>query len=124
MAGLGDLDGRVARDIAEIVSGMKEWRLAHPRATFAEIEEAVDAKFDAARARLVGELAQASRAADQGGQAEADRARCPDCGGRLRPRGRGERAVVVRGGEEVRLRRDYAVCPACGTGVFPPRRRA
>jgi hypothetical protein len=35
-------------------------------------------------------------------------------------RSRPERTVIVQGDEAVRLRRPYVVCPACGTGLFPP----
>jgi hypothetical protein len=30
----------------EVLSGMKEWRLAHPRATFREIEQAVQERLN------------------------------------------------------------------------------
>jgi hypothetical protein len=34
----------------EVISGMKEWRLQHPRATFREIEAAVDERLARLRA--------------------------------------------------------------------------
>jgi len=120
MAGLGELEARVQREVVEILSGLADWRAAHPRATFAELEAAVDERFDAARARVLEDLALASRAADLSGQPAAERARCPSCGGRLQPQGKKRRTVVVQGGRGVRLERDDAVCPACGRGLFPP----
>jgi len=48
------------------------------------------------------------------------KARCPRCGGPLRPRGKKSRTVVTQGGQAVRLAREWAVCPSCGTGLFPP----
>jgi len=121
---LDGFEARWQREVAEILAGVKEWRLQHPRATFAEIEAALDARWLAARAGLLRDMAQASRAADLGGRPVGERARCPDCGAELRPRGKHGRRVVTAGGEAVGLEREYAECPACGAGVFPPGRRA
>src|SRR5262245_48920292 len=110
----------MAREIAEAVAGLADWRAQHPTATFAEMEAAVDERFNAARARVLGELARLSAAADLAGRPAGERAHCPACGAELRPRGKRRRAVVTQGAKEVVLERDYAVCPACGRGVFPP----
>jgi hypothetical protein len=118
-----DLDGVEAAWHAEteaVLTGMKEWRLAHPTATLAEIEAAVDERLAPVRARMVERLALASRVADVAGRPVGERARCPDCGKELRPRGTKTRTVVTQGGQELRLARDYAVCPGCGAGLFPP----
>lgn len=120
MSETGGLDARVQQEVVEIVAGLWDWRVQHPRATFAEMEAVVDERFNAARARVLGEMALRSRAADLSGQALADRARCPSCGHELKPQGKKGRTVVVRGGKEVRLERDYAECPSCGVGLFPP----
>jgi uncharacterized protein with PIN domain len=109
------------RGMAEVGAAMDEWRRLHPRATFREIEAALDERLDALRARMLADLALASAAADLSGEPAVHRARCPDCGGRLAPRGKKERGVLTRGGQEVRLARDWATCPACGAGLFPPR---
>lgn len=106
---------------AEAFLGIREWRLQHPRATFAEIEQALDARLAALRARLLQDVALASAAATVGAQAPGDRPSCPACGGRLAVRGRETRKVGVAHGQTVTLARDYAVCSACGTGLSPPR---
>jgi uncharacterized protein with PIN domain len=108
------------READAVLSGIKEWREQHPRATFTEIEQALDARLDGMRARLLEDLALASRAADQSAEAEGERPRCADCGSELRPRGRHAREVVTRGDRVVRLARQYAACPRCGGGHFPP----
>lgn len=95
---------------------MRAWRLAHPQASFAEIEAAVEERLAAVRARLVAEAAGAPVARD----AAVQPARCPDCGAVLQLRGQHTRAVTVRGGDVVRLARAYGVCLACGAGLFPP----
>jgi hypothetical protein len=121
---LEGFEARMGREMGAALGALRAWREAHPSATFAQIEDAVDAELDAARARVLAELALASRAADLSGQPEADRARCPGCGARLAPQGKKGRTVLTRGGRGVRLERDHARCPSCGAGLFPPGRGA
>jgi hypothetical protein len=104
-----------------VMTGMKEWRLQHPKATFREIETAVDEKLSGMRARLLEDLALASRAADLQDKQLGEYPRCGECGHVLESQGKQERTIVTHGGAEVHLRRDYARCAACGAGLFPPR---
>jgi YgiT-type zinc finger domain-containing protein len=104
----------------EVLSGMEDWRAAHPKATFAEIEAAVDERLGRMRARMLEAAALASAAADVSGSAVSERPTCPHCGKALVARGKRERTLRVPGKQTVTLRRSYAVCPACGTGLFPP----
>jgi hypothetical protein len=101
--------------------GLADWRAAHPQATFAELEAAVDQRLNRLRARMLADLALASPAADWSAAGEGARPRCPDCGAPLQARGRRTRALTVQGDQAVQLSRQYATCPACGAGVFPPR---
>lgn len=105
----------------EVLTGMQDWRAAHPRATFAEIEAEVETQLSRLRVRLLEDAALASRAADLTAATEAERPACPQCGQGLQARGRRTRQITVRGNRAVHLERTYAVCPACGTGLFPPR---
>src|SRR5690349_21102048 len=119
MARLDGFEARWGREVAAVGRAMKAWRRAHPRATFAEIEAAVDARLNEARGRLPEELALASPAADRAGQQAEGRARCPSCGTLPEPRGVHEWAVRTRGDEAVRLWQDYAVGRSCGARPFP-----
>jgi YgiT-type zinc finger domain-containing protein len=105
--------------LAEIFGELKTWRAEHPKATFAEIEAIVDERLNLARARFVEDMAAASAAARIG--ADGEHPSCPECGQPMHSRGQQERQVTVAGNQAVRLRRAYAVCPACGAGLFPPR---
>ena len=49
---------------AEIMSGMREWREAHPKATLREIEQELDHRWVRVRARMLEDMALASVAAD------------------------------------------------------------
>ena len=104
----------------EVMSGMQEWRAQHPKATFQEIEEALDERLAKMRARLLQDVAQASAAADLSAMEGAERPRCPQCGAALEARGQEMREVTTTRQQTVRLRRSAVRCPACGTGLFPP----
>ena len=104
----------------EVISGMKEWRLQHPKATLREIEHTLDERLGKMRARLLQDAALASAAADiQTAQAD-ERPVCPQCGVVLEGRGCQERQLTTHQDQIVRLERSYGVCPACGAGFFPP----
>lgn len=105
---------------AEVFIGMKEWRLHHPKATFAEIEAALDTRWAAVRARLLQDLALASAATDVQALRPEDRPRCPACGGPLVVQGPKTRTVTVTHEQTVTLTRDYARCTTCGAGLSPP----
>ena len=115
-----EFEHRWHQEADAVMSGMREWRLQHPKATFREIEAEVDEKLSGMRARLLEDLALASRAADLQDKQLGERPRCPECKQPLESQGKQERTILTHGGNEVRLRRDYARCPACGAGLFPP----
>jgi hypothetical protein len=106
----------------EALLGMRDWRAAHPRATLKEIEAEVDARLARLRGQVVQDAAQASPLADFRGAAE--RPSCPHCGTPLRAAGQHRRRLVTDRGQPVELERTYGRCPACGAGLFPPRRGA
>jgi len=103
---------------AEILSGMKEWATQHSKATFAEIERETMKRMAQLQARIMEDIAQGMEAEQQRGQQEA--LRCPECGAEMQYRGEQKRRLQAPGGQEVVLKREYAVCPKCGTGFFPP----
>ncbi len=104
----------------EVLSGMKEWRLQHPRATLHEIEAALDERLVRLRARMLEDAALASAAADWDRAAEAAAPKWPECGKGLQARGKHPHQVQTYGGQSLTLQREYGVCPVCHTGLFPP----
>ena len=104
----------------EVFSGFREWRVQHPRATLAEIEAALDARWARARARILAEAALASTSRDLTSVPAAERPLCPDCGGRLVGAGQEERVLTTTYEQPIPLRRSATVCTACGRRVFPP----
>lgn len=105
---------------SEMLAEMTAWRKDHPRATFQEIEQAVDQHMAAARARLLEQVAQASSATDWRSAPAEEQPMCPNCGIPLRPNGSYSRRLQTQGDQTVSLERTYGRCPKCGTGLFPP----
>ena len=117
----------------DVLTGMREWRSAHPKASFAELEAAVEERLGRLRVRMLEDAAlRGAGKAEAEAEAEAEarttsgvlgEARCPDCGAgadRLVGRGRKPRTITVTGNQSVRLERGYGVCSTCGVGLFPP----
>jgi YgiT-type zinc finger domain-containing protein len=102
------------------VLGMSEWRKEHPKATFREIEAAVDERVNQLRAQLIEDMVQLGETEDWSQKAEAERPRCATCGQPLSARGKQTRWLQTNGGEAIKLRRTYGTCPECGEGFFPP----
>jgi len=108
---------------ADVFTGLADWRVAHPRATLQsvlEIERTLDERLALPRARMLEDLALASRQADVQALPVEERPVCPACGGRVEARGTKTRRLTTTYERAITLTRSYAVCPACGTGLFPP----
>lgn len=93
-----------------------QWRQAHPKATLAEIEAAVDEQMNQMRATMIEEVAQASPC-----EQAAKENPCPQCGERMQARGKRLRKLQTHGGQTVSFTRQYQSCPFCGYSFFPPR---
>ena len=104
-------------EAAERFAALDAWRQAHPRATWTEIETALEEQLGPLRAQVLGETAMASDATDGHGAS----AICPQCGGRVVAAGVHPRSLRGEGEQPIALERTYTRCPDCQTGVFPPR---
>ena len=102
----------------EVLSGMKEWAAQHPKAIFAEIERETMKRMAQLQARIMEDVVRTIEAKQAQELSEAQH--CPECGGKMQPRGEQERQIQVQGGQEVQIKRPYLVCPKCGAGFFPP----
>lgn len=105
----------------ELMTGMREWRAQHPKATLRELERALDSRLNHMRARMLEAMALASAAADWADAPTREHPTCPECGQPLQFRGSDTRTLQSQGGQKLRLERQYGTCPACGAGFFPPR---
>ncbi len=105
----------------DIFTGMYEWRLQHPKATLREIETAIDERLAPLRTKMLQDAALATPAANWADAPPAEQPVCPQCQTALTARGKQSRSLQAHGGRDIVLERTYGVCPACGTGLFPPR---
>lgn len=114
-----NFDERWEELAAEVLTGMKEWRLQHPRASLREIEGALDERLGKMRVRMLQDTVLASAVADLRRESEMG-AVCAECGGRLVARGVEVRELLTQQNQMLALERSYGVCSECGAGVFPP----
>lgn len=103
----------------EVLSGIHDWPVQHPRATLAEIEEELDHRLNRLRAKLLEDLAMASAAAEVAGSQAQERPRCPSCGTVLQGRGKQVRQLTTQGDHQLHLKGSYGSCPTCQVGFFP-----
>jgi RNase P subunit RPR2 len=105
----------------EILTDVKEWRKANPRATYVQIEDEVHKRVMQLEARLIQEAAEESPSREWGRGSEHEAPLCPKCATALQARGKQKRTLQGNGGQSVTLSRTYGTCPKCGEGLFPPR---
>jgi hypothetical protein len=106
----------------EAIGGMDEWRRQHRRATFKEIETALDERLLKVRAQMLEDAALLSPLTDLTQTTTEERPRCPNpaCQQVLEAHGVETRSLRTDGDQTITLTRSYAQCPSCGTGLFPP----
>lgn len=105
----------------EIMTGMCAWRLPHPQATLRAMEHELDVRWAHVRARMGADMALTRGTAAWPDTPAGQRPRCPDCDEPRQERGQEPRVRQTCGGQHLRVERSYGVCPACGSGRFPPR---
>lgn len=104
----------------EASEAMRQWRAAHPRATFKEIDTQVSEEMARVRAKIIEDLVHESDSREWRGREKAERPKCPVCGTALNSNGEQKRDLVTDHEQVVELRRSHGRCPECGTTVFPP----
>jgi hypothetical protein len=104
----------------DILTDIQEWRRAHPKATFGEIEEEVHTRMSRLEAQMLQDTAQASSSREWRGESSQERPVCPICSTPLQARGKRSRRFQAAGGQDIKLCRSYGTCPTCGVGLFPP----
>jgi uncharacterized protein with PIN domain len=95
--------------IEKLLAGTKE----KEELTLSDIERLVRRAGQDVMRKLTGTLAHAEA---QGVESRI----CPECGRKMRYKGRKKRDLITETGE-VSLERGHYYCPTCREGVFPPR---
>jgi hypothetical protein len=104
----------------EILTDVKEWRRAHPKATYVQIEDEVHRRMMQLEAQILQDAVQASESREWGKMSGKLAALCPTCAAPLQARGKHKRTLQGNGGQPVTLSRTYGTCPQCGVSLFPP----
>jgi NADH pyrophosphatase NudC (nudix superfamily) len=97
---------------AAIAKALAERKLP-AQATLADIERAARSAGAEIEQAIASALAQESAAALPAWP------NCPQCGQKMKNKGKRHRRVVTEAGE-IEVERTYYHCAACGQGVFPP----
>src|SRR5712691_832167 len=95
----------------EILTDVKEWRRAHPKATYVEIEDEVHQRMMELEAQILQDAAQASLSREWGKTSGQPAALGPTCAVPLQARGKHKRTVQGNGGQRVTLSRTNANLP-------------
>jgi RNase P subunit RPR2 len=114
------MDDSLEKLSREILTDIAEWRKAHPRAKFVEIEDEVHRRMMQLEARIIEKAAETSPSREWGRTSGNPAPECPKCGEPLHARGQQKRTLQGNGGASVTLSRTYGTCPKCGEGLFPP----
>jgi RNase P subunit RPR2 len=114
------MDEQAMRQMSlEILTDIKKWRRAHPRATYGEIEDEIHKRLMQLEARLIEGAVEESLSREWARGSEQEAVLCPTCATPLQARGKHKRTFQGNGGENVTLSRTYGMCPKCGEGLFP-----
>lgn len=111
MADKKELKAKLLAEAEASIEKMLSDERVSQKMTLTEIEDVIgDLEIDF-RQRVLNEVV---------GEQQPETPLCPDCGGKLRNKGRRrKRLVTLRG--ETEIERTYYQCEDCGTGIFPPR---
>ncbi len=108
-----ELKARLMAEAEAAIKTLLATRKAPAEASLADIEQVVRRAGQQIEQALTTELVTESAAQLPPWPA------CPQCGGKLKNKGKRRRRVVCETGE-IELERSYYHCAACGQGIFPP----
>src|SRR5579859_7616211 len=103
----------------QILTDIKEWRRAHPKATFREIEDEVHARMSRLEAQVLQDSAQASSSREWSGASAQARPECPVCGTGLQARGKQVRKLQGVAGKKSASREVMEPAQRVGQVFFP-----
>src|SRR6266852_3951019 len=107
VVGCGSFFCRKAGGGTRDLVGINELAKEAPKATWAEIEAAVDEQMHQVRAQLLEDLVQMGESEDWSKISVEERPQCATCGEPLWGRGEQTRSIQTTGGQAVKLTRTY-----------------
>ena len=109
-----ELKARLMTKAEAVIDEFLATKKSAAEATLTDIEQAVLVAGQRLEQALADELLAASAA-----ELAEPWPTCPQCGRRMKAKGKRPRRVVTESGE-VTLEREYYHCAGCGAGLFPP----
>lgn len=106
-----ELKAKLLAEAEESIDEMLSDGRVSDRMTMTEIEDVIGELEQDFRQRVLREVI---------GEQDEKSNQCPDCGGKLRNKGKHSKQIVSLRGE-TNLERTYYQCEECGKGIFPPR---
>lgn len=100
---------------------ISNWREAHPRATFTDIENSVDGQLAQLRTKMIQDLVQESKLVNIKEIPREERPLCPGCGKPLVANGTQTRQLITQHDQVIELERSKGYCRSCRVSFFPPR---
>ena len=107
-----ELSKELEEEIKKRIGQVVEEASKRESLTLAEIEQLAEKAGRAITQELTASLVE-----EEARRVEAPA--CPECGGKMRYKGKKKRDVVSKTGE-LQMNRDYYYCETCRTGFFPP----
>ena len=108
---------------AKILGDVKEWRKAHPKATFVEIEDEVHRRMMQLEAHVLRDTAQESASRVWDKETSGAPPNCPTCQVPLQARGQSERTDAWQWRREYHLTPNLGNLPQVRGEFFPPSMR-
>lgn len=106
-----ELEAQLVTQARTAIAKLLEQKAGRRNLSLSEMENLVGELEVDLRQAVMQTLVEESQTQGSGG--------CPECGGKLRQKGKRRKQVVTVRGEVV-VERDYYVCSVCGAGYFPP----
>jgi len=110
-----EIKARLMTKAEAVIDELLAKRKAPEDASLEDIEQAALQLGEQLEQAVTLELVQDSAAA-----VEREWPTCPQCGARMKAKGKRRQRIVTETGE-VPVEREYYHCAACGQGIFPPR---
>ena len=105
-------------DAQQVFEEVGLFNRAQPRATFRQIEDAVEEALAGFRQELISQSVAEHELTDF--RRTTERPPCPHCGSDLQAIGQDRRGVTIRGDTVVEIERTRGRCSGCSAELFPP----
>jgi hypothetical protein len=108
-----EMEAALEAQSKQVIQELLDWNETHPTPDLTQIEDIVLALREKLSQAMVEQVVENQE------QVQPVEVACPNCGGKMRYKGRKGKGVESRVGE-IDLERGYYYCETCQQGIFPP----